>query len=62
VLAYAAAVGAESVRAARSAPLADAASLPAVFATMHLAWGAGFLHGCAKLGVPWRAFSDAASR
>ena len=60
--AYAAAVALEAVRAARSEPLADAASLPAVFATMHFAWGAGFLRGCAVLGIPWRALSGAASR
>ena len=61
--AYGAAVALETVRAARRGePLADAASLPAVFATMHFAWGAGFLRGCAVLGIPWRALSGAASR
>jgi CelD/BcsL family acetyltransferase involved in cellulose biosynthesis len=30
----------------------DAVRLPAVFATMHLAWGGGFLAGCARFGVP----------
>ena len=34
-----------SVRAARSLPPAAAVRLPAVFATMHGAWGAGFLRG-----------------
>jgi hypothetical protein len=29
---------------------------------MHLAWGVGFLRGCAVLGVPWRALSGLASR
>jgi hypothetical protein len=24
---------------------------------MHLAWGIGFLRGCATLGVPWRALA-----
>jgi len=60
--AYGAAVALETVRAARDQPLADAAALPAVFATMHFAWGVGFLRGCAVLGIPWRALSDAASR
>jgi succinoglycan biosynthesis protein ExoA len=46
---------------ARETPRADAAALPLVFATMHLAWGAGFLHGCVMLGVPWRALLSAAS-
>ena len=53
VAAYGAAVLAASVR---SSP-ADAAALPLVFATMHLSWGAGFLRGCATLGVPWRALA-----
>ena len=38
--------------AARRAPLRDAAALPAVFATMHAAWGSGFLVGCVRFGVP----------
>jgi hypothetical protein len=54
LLAYCAVVGAVSAGAARSAPPSDAAALPAVFAVMHLAYGAGFLRGCAALGVPWR--------
>lgn len=55
--AYAAAVLATSARELRRAP-ADAATLPLVFATMHLSWGVGFLRGCATLGVPWRAVID----
>jgi glycosyltransferase involved in cell wall biosynthesis len=38
--------------AARRAPLRDAAALPAVFATMHAAWGSGLLVGCVRFGVP----------
>ena len=53
--AYAAAVLANSALELRSAPPADVAALPLVFATMHLAWGAGFLRACAMLGVPWEA-------
>ncbi|WP_433793565.1 glycosyltransferase family 2 protein [Actinoplanes sp. CA-252034] len=30
----------------------DSALLPVVFAVMHLAWGAGFLVGCARFGPP----------
>jgi succinoglycan biosynthesis protein ExoA len=56
--AYAGAVAVESVRAAGR----DAPAVAAVFATMHLAWGVGFLRGCAVLGVPWRALSGLASR
>jgi succinoglycan biosynthesis protein ExoA len=59
--AYAAAVLATSARELRSAPATDAAALPLVFATMHLAWGVGFLRGCATLGVPWRALADLTS-
>jgi succinoglycan biosynthesis protein ExoA len=61
VAAYAMAVVGVSARAARSAPMADAVALPAVFATMHLAWGAGFLRGCAVLGVPLRALASLTS-
>ena len=61
VAAYMLAVVGVSARAARSAPMADAAALPAVFATMHLAWGAGFLRGCAALGVPLRALASLTS-
>ena len=49
---YAAALLAVSEGEARRARLADAASLPLVFATMHLAWGLGFLVGCARFGAP----------
>ena len=41
-----------AVAAARRAALRDAAALPAVFATMHAAWGSGFLTGCARYVVP----------
>ena len=55
---YAAAVAAESARSAGT----DAPGVAAVFATMHVSWGVGFLRGCAVLGVPWRALSGLASR
>lgn len=42
---YAAALGAATAAAARSVPPAAAWRLPLVFATMHAAWGAGFLVG-----------------
>ncbi|MEY2513100.1 MAG: succinoglycan biosynthesis protein ExoA [bacterium] len=57
--AYGAALLATAAAAARRAPLRDAAALPAVFATMHAAWGAGFLAGCARFGVPLRGFAAA---
>jgi succinoglycan biosynthesis protein ExoA len=61
VAAYAAAIvtttAGELRRASGRDAAVDAAALPLVFATMHLAWGIGFLRGCATLGVPWRALA-----
>jgi hypothetical protein len=51
-VAYALAVSAESARIGRRGAGREAAWLPAVFVSMHLAWGAGFLLGCARFGVP----------
>jgi hypothetical protein len=31
-------------------------------ATMHVAWGAGFIAGCLRHGPPWRALALAARR
>jgi succinoglycan biosynthesis protein ExoA len=59
--AYTAAVLGATARELRSAPAADAAALPLVFATMHLSWGVGFLRGCVTLGVPWRALAGLTS-
>jgi succinoglycan biosynthesis protein ExoA len=61
VAVYGAVVVGVSARELRSAPVADAAALPLVFATMHLAFGAGFLRGCARLGVPWQALAGLTS-
>lgn len=33
----------------------DLAALPLVWGTMHLAWGAGFVAGCARMGLPLAA-------
>jgi succinoglycan biosynthesis protein ExoA len=57
---YACAIVAASVRAEGGAR--DRASLPAVFATMHAAWGAGFLAGAARFGPPLAAFRNLFSR
>lgn len=57
---YVMAVVAASARAARAGGARDAAALPAIFATMHAAWGAGFLAGCGQFGVPFAAFGRAA--
>lgn len=53
--AYAAALSATTLRAARTAPAGDAAALPAVYAVMHVAYGAGFLASCLREGAPTRA-------
>lgn len=57
--AYAGAVLVTCARLARAAGWRDAIALPAVFATMHLSWGAGFLVGCARFGVPAVAVAEA---
>ena len=36
-----------------------ASGLPAVFLTMHVAWGVGFLRGCLRFGVPFGALDQA---
>lgn len=48
--AWGAAIGAASVRAARDDDAGDAMSVAAVFATMHLCWGFGFISGVARFG------------
>jgi succinoglycan biosynthesis protein ExoA len=40
----------------------EAGGVPAVLAAMHLAYGSGFLTGCARFGVPVRAAAMAAAR
>lgn len=59
---YAAALTATALRAAAEADRRDAATLPAVFATMHLSTGFGFLWGCARFGMPVEALTDVARR
>jgi hypothetical protein len=54
---YMASVLAASVAAARRGRAADVPALPAVFATMHVAWGVGFLAGCARFGPPLAALA-----
>jgi succinoglycan biosynthesis protein ExoA len=59
---YVAAIAAESARLGwkRDASPGDAMALPLVFATMHLAWGFGFLVGCVRFGPPVAASAQAA--
>jgi succinoglycan biosynthesis protein ExoA len=54
---YVLSVLATSAAVARKADRRDAAALPAVFTTMHLAWGFGFLAGCLRFGAPLRALA-----
>jgi succinoglycan biosynthesis protein ExoA len=53
----AAAAGVAVAQLAHSPPR-DAATLPAIFAVMHLAWGFGFLVGCVRFGPPLRALAE----
>lgn len=57
--AYVAAVGATSAGQARHRTRADAAWLPVVFVTMHLAWGFGFIAGAVRFGPPVAAVGRA---
>jgi succinoglycan biosynthesis protein ExoA len=50
--AYVVALARAAARAGGPAPLGDILSLPLVFATMHGAWGLGYLVGCARFGPP----------
>lgn len=52
---YGAALMVESARVGQGESPRDVLALPAVFVTMHLAWGAGFLVGCVRHGPPWTA-------
>jgi succinoglycan biosynthesis protein ExoA len=42
--------------------LRETAAVAAVFPTMHLSWGFGFLRGCARFGIPWRGAVSAVRR
>lgn len=55
--AYLLAVASGGIGAARKgAPLGVAATVPVALVVMHAGHGLGFLRGCARLGIPWRAF------
>ncbi|MEU4158194.1 glycosyltransferase family 2 protein [Actinoplanes sp. NPDC026670] len=54
VVAAVAVAGREMVRGRQPV---DCALLPAVFAVMQLAWGAGFIAGCARFGPPFGALA-----
>ncbi len=55
--AYATAVLVESARLRDEADRGQAARLPLVFGAMHLAYGAGFLWGCVRMGPPLAALA-----
>jgi succinoglycan biosynthesis protein ExoA len=57
VAAWAAAVAGVSAKELRSAAPGDAASLPLVFAAMHVPWGLGFLFGSLRWGPPLAALA-----
>jgi hypothetical protein len=59
---YAAALAVESARIAKDERARDAAGLPVVWGTMHLAWGSGFLAGCVSHGPPLAALATALRR
>jgi glycosyltransferase involved in cell wall biosynthesis len=58
-LVYAAALLVTAIEAARNEPSTRSAGhnalVPVVVCTMHIANGVGFLEGCVRWGVPWRA-------
>jgi glycosyltransferase involved in cell wall biosynthesis len=59
---YAALQATVSLRATRDGARSDAALLPAVFTTMHLSYGSGYLAGCARFGFPLLALARRLSR
>jgi glycosyltransferase involved in cell wall biosynthesis len=59
---YAAALVVESVRVGSDASPRDTLALPAVYGTMHLAWGAGFVASCVRHGPPVGALFSRARR
>lgn len=57
---YAVALLAEGLEQTEPGDRQDAIGTAAALATMHYAWGAGFLAGCARFGPPVRAMLRAA--
>ncbi len=54
--------GTSHVASERQLSADDAAVMPLVFATMHLAWGGGFIANCAREGLPSDALRDVLTR
>ncbi|MDX6691664.1 MAG: succinoglycan biosynthesis protein ExoA [Solirubrobacteraceae bacterium] len=61
-LLWAATIGAVGARAASSRSVREAGGIALALATMHLAWGAGFVWGCLRGGPPLRAVRCLLSR
>jgi glycosyltransferase involved in cell wall biosynthesis len=54
---YAAAQAVESIKASSEGDPSDALLLPAVFTTMHMSYGTGYLAGCLRFGMPLAALA-----
>ncbi len=61
-VAYGLVLVAGAARKWRGSRVRDVMSLPMVWAIMHVAWGTGFLAGCARFGPPLRALAQAFGR
>jgi hypothetical protein len=59
---YGALLGAASQRVARNSPVLDRLGVMMSLAVMHTAWGTGFVVGCWRFGVPWKALSQLVRR
>ncbi len=59
---YAATLGAETMHQASRGYTREAMMLPAIYAAMHLSWGAAFWVGAARFGAPVVAVQRALSR
>jgi succinoglycan biosynthesis protein ExoA len=57
LLVYGAALVRAALATSRSRPSAETSGVPLALATMHLAHGVGFIAGCRRWGIPWRALA-----
>jgi succinoglycan biosynthesis protein ExoA len=60
LLGYSSALAITSIGVTDEAEHGDAAMLPAVLSTMHLSFGAGYLAGCLRFGIPLAGFARVA--
>ncbi len=54
---YGLALVGEGVRVGKGQPVTDVVGVATVLAVMHLAWGTGFVFGCARNGIPYAALA-----